>query len=154
MMTNETNKIDSDEAKVALESIKNLEGLALQRAMPSKWSGIAFALVVGLLVFLIGAGLREYYIFPIIALPLILAVQRNRAKASPRTIIKGKKTIIALVGLIAFMCGLIFIAIYMRSSYDTLAGPLVAGVIAALTIYWLSISERNEYKNKIDQGMR
>lgn len=68
-MTNETTKVESEEARVALESIKHLEGIALQHAISPRWFAISIALVVGLLVFLIGAGLRDYYIFPIIALP-------------------------------------------------------------------------------------
>jgi hypothetical protein len=154
MMTSETKKINSEEAKVALESIRNLEGVALKQATPSKWSGLSIAVIVGGLVFLIGAGLREYYFLPIIALPIIIAMQRDKAKASLRSIIRGKKTIISLIGLIAFMCGLIFIATYARVSFGSLVGPVASGIVAALTVYWLSVSERNKYKNIINQDMR
>jgi uncharacterized membrane protein YjjP (DUF1212 family) len=153
-MTNETTKVESEEARVALESIKHLEGIALQHAMSPKWFAISIALVVGLLVFLIGAGLRDYYIFPIIALPLIIAVQRSKTKASIRTITMQKKTIIALVSLIAFMLGLILIAIYVRASYGTFLAPIITGVIATLSVYWINESERNKYQNKIDQDKR
>lgn len=151
-MTNETAKIESEEAKRALESIKNLQGIALQQAMPSKWLGLAISLVVGLLVFLIGAGLREYYIFPIIALPILIAIQRQRIKASPRTITKNKKTVIAIISLITFMCGLILLAIYLRDYYGTLLGAIFSAVIATLTVLWLSWCERKAYQNKIDLG--
>jgi 4-amino-4-deoxy-L-arabinose transferase-like glycosyltransferase len=150
-MTNDTAKIDSAEAKRKLESIKSLEGMALHQAMPSKWFGLAIALVVGLLVFLIGAGLREYYVFPIIALPIIIAIQRYKTKASPRAITMNKKTIIALVGLIAFILGLILLAIYIRDSYGTLLGAIVSGVIATLAAYCISWFERKEYQGRIDQ---
>ena len=150
-MKNETTKINSEEAKVALESIKHLGGTALQHAIPSKWFGIAVGLVVGLLVFLIGAGLRDYYVFPIIALPIIIAVHRNKIKASPRKIKTSKKSIIALVCLIALMFGLILAAVYVRSAYDTVAGAIVCGLLATLIVYCLSVSERNEHQNKIDQ---
>lgn len=153
-MTNETTKVDSEEAQSALESIKDLEGIALQQAMSPSWYGVAIALAIGILVFLIGAGLRDYYIFPIIALPIIIAVQRSKAKASIRSIAMHKKTIIALIGLITFMIGLILIALYVRASYGTLLGPIVTGVIATLTVCWINGSERNEYQKKIDQGKR
>lgn len=146
--------INSEEATAALESIKTLERTSLQHAMPSKWFGITIAIIVGLLVFLIGAGLRDYYLFPIIALPLIIAIQRNKMNVSPRTIKTSKKTIIALIGLIALMFGLISIAIYVRSLYGSMTGPIICSLIATLTVYWLSISERNEYQNTIDQDIR
>jgi O-antigen/teichoic acid export membrane protein len=149
-MTDKTTKIDSEEAKRALQSIRNLEGIALQRAMPARWFGMAIALVVGLLVFLIAAGLREYYIFPIIALPIIIAIHRIKSKALPRMIGMNKKNIIALVGIIAFMLALIFLAIYIRDYYGTLLGAIASGVIATLVVYWISWSERKVYQNKID----
>lgn len=151
-MTSEPTKIDSEEASAALNSIKNLEGIALQGAMPPAWSVIALALVVGLLVFLIGAGLREYYLFPIIALPIIIAVQSSRIKASLRTIKAGKKTIIGLVGLIVFMLSLIVIAVYIRASNGTYLGPMVSGAIASLTVFWISLSARKEQLKAIDEG--
>ena len=153
-MTNETAKIDPEEAKAALDSISSLESIALQSAMPSTWSVIALALVVGLLVFLIGAGLREYYVFPIIALPIIIAVQSSKIKASLRTIKPSKKSIVGFVSLIVFMLGLILIAFYVRASYGTLVGPMVSGVIASLTVYWISLSARKEYLNEVDKGTR
>tara|TARA_R110002050_G_scaffold99181_1_gene205772 strand:+ start:23 stop:487 length:465 start_codon:yes stop_codon:yes gene_type:complete len=153
-MTNETAKIDPEEAKAALDSISSLESIALQSAMPSTWSVIALALVVGLLVFLIGAGLREYYVFPIIALPIIIAVQSSKIKASLRTIKTSKKTVLGLLSLIVFMLGLILIAFYVRASYGTLVGPMVCGVIACLTVYWISLSARKEHLNEIEKGTR
>ena len=153
-MSNETTEVDSEEAKAALNSIRNLESIALQNAMPSTWFVIALALVVGLLVFLIGAGLREYYVFPIIALPIIIAVQGSKIKASLRTIKASRKTIIGLFSLIVFMLGLILIAFYIRASYGTLLGPMVSGVVASLVVYWISLSARKELLNETDKGTR
>jgi hypothetical protein len=153
MMNNNKEKINFEEAKIALASIKALENTSLQHAMPSAWFGIAISIVVGLLVFLIGAGLRDYYLFPIIALPLIIAVHRSKMKVSPRATKMNKKTIMALVVLIAFMLGLIITAIYIRSLYATMAGPIICSLIATLTVYWMSVSERNTHKNKIDQDI-
>lgn len=153
-MSNETAEIDSEEAKAALNSIRNLESIALLNAMPSTWFAIALAFVVGLLVFLIGAGLRDYYVFPIIALPIIIAVQGSKIKASLRTIKTGRKTIIGLVSLIVFMLGLILIAFYIRASYGTLLGPMVSGVVASLVVYWISLSARKELRSVPDKGAR
>lgn len=151
-MTIEPTKVDSEEAKAALNSIKRLEGIALQSAMPSIWSVIGLALVVGLLVFLIGAGFREYYVFPIIALPIIIAVQSSTIKASLLTIKISKKTIVGFISLIVFMFALIFIALYIRANYGTLAGPIVSGVIASFVVYWISLSARKEQLDKINNG--
>lgn len=153
-MSNETTEIDSEEARAALDSIRNLESIALQNAMPSTWFVIALALVVGLLVFLIGAGLRDYYVFPIIALPIIIAVQGSKIKASLRTIKTSRKTIIGLVSLIVFMLGLILIAFYIRAYYGTLVGPLVSGVVASSVVYWISLSARKELLNVTGKGAR
>lgn len=151
-MTIESTKVDSEEAKTALNSIRRLEGIALQSAMPSIWSVIGLAVVVGLLVFLIGAGLREYYVFPIIALPIIIAVQSSTIKASLRTIETSKKTILGFISLIVFMFALILIALYIRATYGTLVGPIASGVIASFVVYWISLSARKEHLNKINNG--
>jgi 4-amino-4-deoxy-L-arabinose transferase-like glycosyltransferase len=153
-MSNETTEIDSEEAKTALNSIRNLESIALQNAMPSTWFVFALALVVGLLVFLIGAGLRDYYVFPIIALPIIIAVQGSKIKASLRTIKTSRKTIIGLVSLIVFMLGLILIAFYIRAYFGTLVGPMVSGVVASLVVFWISLTARKELLNMTDKGAR
>ena len=148
-MKNNRTKINSKEAKSAIESIKKFENYSLQHAIPSPWLGIAMSIVVGLLVFLIGSGLRDYYFVPIIALPLIIAMYRSKMKVSPRAS-TSKNTLIVLVGLIGLMLGLIFAGIVVRSFYGTMNGPIVCGLIATFTIYWISIFERNEHKNKID----
>lgn len=153
-MTNETTKIDPEEAKAALISIRSLESIALQSAMPSTWSVTALALVVGLLVFLIGAGLRDYYVFPIIALPIIIAVQGSKIKASLRTIKTSKKSIIGLVSLIVFILSLILIALYIRATFGTLVGPIVSGAIASLTVFWISSFAGKEHFIEIDKGAR
>jgi membrane-anchored glycerophosphoryl diester phosphodiesterase (GDPDase) len=149
-MNDNKTQINSEEAKVALESIKQLEKTSLKHAMPSTWFGIAISIVVGILVFLIGAGLRDYYFLPIIALPLLFAIQRSKMKVTPRPSTTSKKTIIALVSLIAVMFALIFSAIYVHALYDNMIGPIICGLIATLIVYWLSVSERNEHQKKID----
>ena len=153
IMKNNKSQINSEEAKVALESIKQLEKTSLQHALPSPWFGIAESILVGLLIFLIGAGLRDYYVFPIIALPIMMAIKRSKMKVSLRAKSTSKKSIIALFCLIGVMFGLIAAAIFIRSLYGTITGPIVCSVIAALIIYWLSACERNEHKNKIEQDL-
>ena len=149
---NNKSQINSEEAKAALDSIKKLEKTSLQHALPSIWFGIAISIVVGILVFLISAGLRDYYIYPIIGLPLIIALERSKMKVTLRTK-TNKKTIIALICLIGVMLGLIFSAIYVRSLYDNMVGPIVSSLVATLIVYWLSVYERNEHKNKIGQDI-
>jgi hypothetical protein len=152
-MKNNKSEINAEEAKAALESIKQLEHTSLQHALPSPWFGIAISILVGLLIFLIGAGLRDYYVFPIIGLPILMAIQRSKMKVSLRAKSTNKKSIIALLCLIGVMVGLIFAAIFVRSLYGTITGPIVCGLLATAIIYWLSVSEHNEHKNKIKQDL-
>jgi hypothetical protein len=151
-MKNNESKINTEEAKAALLSIKEYESASLQQAGPPIWFGIVISLVVGLLVFLIGAGLRDYYLFPIIALPLIIAIKRSKMKASPRTI-TNKKTTITLVCFTGVMLGLIIGAVYIRALYSNMVGPIICSLIAILIVYWLSVSERNEYENSINKDI-
>jgi hypothetical protein len=152
LMTNDTNKLDAEDAKNALESIQSLEGAALQHAMPSKWFGIAMAVIVGLMIFLVGSGLRDYYVFPILAIPLIIAIQRSKAKASPKAEPVSKPGLVALSGLLVFFVLLIVVAIVLRTNYGLALAPAICGLIAAITVYFLSNSERKDYQNRIDKG--
>jgi len=151
MMNDNKAQINAEEAKVALEAIKELEKTSLQHSMPSKWFGVAISIVVGVLVFLIGAGLRDYYVFPILALPLLIAIQRSKMKVTARTAETNKKNITAITCLTAVMLALIFSAIYVRSLYGSMLGPIICSLLASLIVYWLSVSERNEHKSKINQ---
>jgi len=153
-MNDKKTEINSKEANIALESIRRSEKSSLQQSMPPSWLGIAISIIVGVLVFLIAAGLRDYYFLPIIALPIIIAMQRSKMKVSARVPTTNKKTVIALIGLIVIMIGLIFAGIYARSLYGTMTGPITCSLIATLIVYWMSISERNEHQKKIDQVIR
>jgi len=152
LMTNDTDKLDAEDAKNALDSIQSLEGAALQHAMPSKWFGIAMAVIVGLMIFLVGSGLRDYYIFAILAIPLIIAVQRSKAKASPKSEPLGKPGLAVLFGLLVFFILLIVVAIVLRTNYGLALAPAICGLIAAITVYFVSSSERKDYQNRIDKG--
>jgi 4-amino-4-deoxy-L-arabinose transferase-like glycosyltransferase len=154
IMNDKNTEINSKEANIALESIRKLEKASLQQSMPPSWLGIVISLVAGILVFLISAGLRDYYFLPIIALPIIIAIQRSKMKVSARVPTTSKNTVIALIGLIVIMIGLIFAGIYARSLYGSLMGPIACSLIATVIVYWMSISERNEHQNKIDQVIR
>ena len=152
LMTNDTNKMDAEDAKNALDSIQSLESTALQHAMPSKWFGIAMAIIVGLLVFLVGSGFRDYYVFPILAIPLLIAVQRSKAKASPKVEPLSKPGLAALSGLLVFFVLLIVAAIVLRTNYGLAPAPAICGLIATITIYLVSNSERKDYQNRINKG--
>ena len=81
VMTIQNNeKINTEDAQQALNTINQMERASLQQSIPPIWLGIVMALAIGLLVFTIAAGLRDYYVFPIIAIPLILAVYSTKTK--------------------------------------------------------------------------
>ena len=87
----------------------------------TRWFGIMMALVVGTLVFISAEGLRDYYVFPIIAIP----------------------------GLIIFLLALITVGRYFQEVYEMTWSPLVASLIAATLVYLLNVAERYDYLKKL-----
>ena len=150
-MTNENNeKISKNAAQDALDSIVQMERTSLQQSIPPVWFGIAMSLAIGTLVFIIAAGLRDYYVFPIIAIPIIMASRLAKTQAIPKTMPMGSKGVFAMIGLVICFLALIAAGRIFTELYAMVWMPIVVGAIAAIIVYWLSVAERNDYLKKID----
>ena len=152
-MTIENNDQPSaDDAQQALNTIRQMERISLQQSIPPRWFGIAKALMFGALVFTIAEGLRDYYVFPIIAIPLIFAVRSKKTQALPKTVPIEGKEIVTIIAVIVLSLALIAGGRVLKEIYEMAWSPIVAGLIAAFIVYLLSIAERNEYLAKINGG--
>ena len=151
IMTIENNdKPNADDAQQALITIRQMERISIQQSIPPRWFGIAMALMFGALVFTIAAGLRDYYVFPILAIPIIFAVRSKKTQALPRTTPLEGKGIVAIIAVIVFSLALIAGGRVFKEIYEMAWSPMVAGLIAAFTVYLLSIAERNEHLAKLN----
>jgi len=150
-MTIENNEnITTEDANQALNVVMKMERTGLQQSLPPTWFGLVMAFAIGLLVLIIAAALRDYYVFPIIAIPLILAIRAKKTQALPKTEPMGIRGIIAMFSLIVLFLALIVGGRLFLEIYQITWAPLVAGIIAALVVYLLSIAERNHYIKRIN----
>ncbi len=150
-MTIENNdNISTNDAQQALNTVMQMERTSIKQALPPIWFGIVMALTIGILVFTIAAGLRDYYFFPIIAIPLILAARSVKTQALPKTKPMDSKGVVAMIGLVTILLGLIAGGRFLMEIYEIKWSPIVAGSIATIIVYLLSVAERSEYLRKIN----
>lgn len=150
-MTIENNdNISTDDAQDALNTIKQMERTSLQQSIPPAWFGIVMAFVIGILVYTIAASLRNYYVFPIIAIPILLAMRSRKTQTLPKTMPMGGKGIIGLIGLVILLLALIIGGRMFKEIYEMTWSPILAGAIAAIIVYLLSVAERSDYLRKIN----
>ena len=76
-MTDKQDHTQSSEAQQALDSIQKMEQAALRRVIPPRWFGATIALLTGSLVTLSAANLREYHVFIILAMALVISYQSH-----------------------------------------------------------------------------
>jgi len=150
MTITKNDKINTDDATKALNTIMQMERTSLQQSMPPIWFGVLMALAMGILIFTIAAGLRDYYVFPIIAIPLILAIRSKKTQVSPKTISLGVTGKTALFSLIVTFLALIAGGRFFMEVYKLTWSPIVAGIIAATLVYLLSVGERRDHLKKIN----
>ncbi len=147
-MTNKQDRPDPSEAKGALDSIQAMEHAALRRAMPPRWFGAIIALLAGALVALSVADLREYHVYIILFMAVVIVYQTQKKRVSVRQF-PSKLGGIALTILLP----LFFLLIVVAQAYTDIIGsvwaPLGAGVVLAITLYTISIFERRWYLAKI-----
>ena len=142
--------ITSEDAQQALNVVMKMERASLQQSIPPTWFGIVMAFVVGILVFTIAAALRDYYVFPIIAIPLTLVVRSKKTQALPKTASMGITGVVAMLSLVVIFIVLIVGGRLFMEIYELTWAPIVAGIIAAIVVYLLSIAERNHYLKRIN----
>jgi hypothetical protein len=143
----EDKSIQTDEAQDALNTVENMRSAALNRAVPSLWYAIGISLIVA-----VGFALyaqKDPGDIPglVIALgtALFVASSRNKTGVLGKAIPDTKLGILALVAVIVFLLVLFFGGIYVRRAYDVAWVPMVTGLVAGVTIFLLSASERRQH---------
>ena len=81
-----------------------------------------------------------------------MAYLQRKTGGSPKVLPSNKKGVLALVGLLLLALALLAGARGLRDMYDLTWTPLAAGVIIAIIVYILSLSERREYRDRINRG--
>lgn len=151
-MTDSKHKINPAEAQEALKAIQESEGVALSHTMPPRWFGILIALNSGALLASAAAGATELIAVFLAVMVGSMAYLQRKTGGSPKALPSNKKGVLALVGLLLFAFALIAGSRALRDMYDLSWAPLAAGVITAVIVYILSLSERREYRDRINGG--
>ena len=143
-MTNEKNSVDSNEARKALDTIEQIERKAMQRATPPHWFGVLIALLAGSLVSLSAADLRQYTVFIILSMVLVIAYQRQKTGVSAKTF-PIKTMVIGLIILVPLFFLLIIAAQLLKEKLGYVSASLLCGGIFSVIVYFLSLVERRWY---------
>lgn len=148
-MANETNQIESNEARMVLDSIQGMARAGLRRATPPLWFGATIALLAGVLCTFAGLGISRLYMAPLFLLMVLIVVyQTHKAGVIVRP--QSKRMIImVLIGMLAILIPLILV---IREHLDTF-GPWAAlslGIAITIAGFVLSVFERRAYLTKIN----
>ena len=150
-------QVGSDEAKNALDSVDKMQSAGFRRALPPRWYGVGISLIVAVGFALYAQNDPGSFpgVFIAVGIALFVGISREKSggaigKELPDTS-TGKW---ALAGVCVFLVALFFGGIFIRRSYDLFWVPLVTGLIAGITIYLLSYSERRYYLARGDDGTR
>ena len=149
-MTNEKNSVDSNEARKALDTIETIERKAMRRVAPPHWFEVLIALLAGSLVSLPAADLRQYIVFIILSMVLVISYQRQKTGASAN-IFPIKTMVIGLIILVPLFFLLIITAQLLQESLGYVSASLLCGGIFSVIVYLLSLFERCWY-DKINVG--
>jgi hypothetical protein len=148
--------IKSDEAQDALDSVEKLKRSGFRRAIPPRWYGVGISLIVavGFALYALEDPGNSPALFIVLGIALFMGFSRERLNVLGKELPDTKAGIWALVGISAFLFALFFGGIIVRRAYDIAWAPLVTGLIAGVTIFLLSESERRFYLKKADEGAR
>ena len=148
--------MQTGEAQAALETVEKMRGAGLRRAVPPRWYGIGMPVIVA-----IGFGLyaqEDPGSMPGLVLALgtalFVASSRDKTGVLGKAIPDTRTGIAAFITLIVFLLALFFGGIIVRRAYDLAWVPLVTGLIAGVTLFLLSESERRRYLPKADDRAR
>jgi hypothetical protein len=125
----------------SLDSIEKMEQAALKRVVPPLWFGASIALLAGALVALSAAGLREYHVYIILLMVLVLVGKSKNLGVSVRKN-HSKLTVIALCILIPLFFMLVAGAQAISGMLGNVWAPLSAGGILSAAVFVLSLFER------------
>ena len=151
-MTNEKHSVNSSEARKALDTIPQMERTAMRRATPPRWFGALIALLAGSLVSLSAADLRQYTVFIILLMVLVISYQRQKTGVSAKTF-PVKTAILGLIILVPLFFLLIIAAQLLQESLGHVSASLLCGGIFSVIVYLLSLFERRWYdKINVEKG--
>ena len=147
-MKNEQHSAASNEAHQTLGTIQQMKGAAMRRATPPRWFGSLIALLTGSLVSLSAADLRQYAVFIILLMVLVISYQRQKTRVSAK-IFPVKTAVVGLIILVPLFFLLIIVAQLLREILGHVSASLLCGGIFSVLMYLLSLVERRWY-NKIN----
>ena len=149
-MTNEKHSAASSEAHKALDTIQQMKRAAMRRATPPHWFGALIALLAGSLVSLSAADLRQYTVFIILSIVLVISYQRQKTGVSAKTF-PVKTMVLGLIILVPLFFLLIIAAQLLQERLGYVSASLLCGGIFSVIVYLLSLFERRWY-DKINVG--
>ena len=149
-------RISPDEARNSLDKVERMKRSGFRRAVKPRWFGFGLSLVVGIGFALYA--LEDPGNLPglVICLGVVIFISLGRTAmgVSGKTLPSTSRGVLALVVLIAFLLVLFFGGIYVRRAYDLAWVPVVTGLIASLTLFLISESERRYDLRQADTGAR
>ena len=143
-MTNEKHSAASSEAHKALDTIQQMKRAAMRRATPPRWFGALIALLAGSLVSLSAADLRQYTVFIILSIVLVISYQRQKTGVSAKTF-PVKTMVLGLIILVPLFFLLIIAAQLLQERLGYVSASLLCGGIFSVIVYLLSLFERRWY---------
>lgn len=148
------NNVKPDEAQDALDSVEKLTTSGFRRAMPPRWYGVGISLIVavGFALYALDDPGNSPALFLVLGIALFVGFSRERINVFGKELPNTTVGIWAIVGICAFLLTLFFGGIIVRRAYDIAWAPLVTGLVAGITIFLLSESERRFYLKKSDDG--
>ncbi len=144
IMTNKKHSVDSSEARKALDTIEQMERTAMRIATPPRWFGALIALLAGRLVSLSASDLRQYTVFIILLMVLVISYQRQKTGVSAKTF-PVKTAVLGLIILVPLFFLLIIAAQLLQESLGHVLASLLCGGIFSVIVYLLSLVERRWY---------
>ena len=144
IMTNKKHSVDSSEARKALDTIEQMERTAMRIATPPRWFGALIALLAGSLVSLSASDLRQYTVFIILLMVLVISYQRQKTGVSAKTF-PVKTAVLGLIILVPLFFLLIIAVQLLQESLGNVLASLLCGGIFSVIVYLLSLVERRWY---------
>ena len=143
-MTNEKHSAASSEAHKALDTIQQMKRAAMRRATPPHWFGALIALLAGSLVSLSAADLRQYIVFIILLMVLVISYHRKKTGVSAKKF-PVKTMVLGLIILVPLFFLMIIAAQLLQESLGHVSASLLCGGIFSVIVYLLSLVERRWY---------
>ena len=143
-MTNEKHSAASSEAHKALDTIQQMKRAAMRRATPPHWFGALISLLAGSLVSLSAADLRQYIVFIILLMGLVISYQTQKTGVSAKKF-PFKTMVLGLIILVPLFFLMIIAAQLLQESLGYVSASLLCGGIFSVIVYLLSLVERRWY---------